>query len=1038
MSFATAKVGGSSAGAFAEYLSEQADLVADYYGGRELGGIAFARVQGKAAAHLGVEAGLSMEQFEDLHHGRWNGRQLSQVSYRPVWELDEAGKIVRDGRGHKVPARDAEGKMVTTPYRNSWIDAVWAAPKSVSEYMISTTPEVRAQMIAAWDASCAEGIKAIEDRAYLLRRTISRTSVNGTRQQGSATERVRGAHLLVVPATQLAARHTEETLERGAPPDPHLHTHNAISTLAFLPDPTHPDGMRPLTVDEMGLKCFGEEANAVVMGDYARRLEEMGIELDYGEMTDSRHGTISWEIAGVSPEEIRFHSSNTKRRDAIVQQWEHDYGRPPTRPELDKALRQSRISKKQDDVAKEADRRGVWHLWRADKVAHGLPAPERQPGRPSTRESLIQRRQLLHERLMGPKGLCRDDSDFTADSIMSAIERSAVGLGFTQEQLKNMEPEIRRDLVVTRQALEDRYTYFTTKAQVAKEDRLERGRRFIAKQAVPGPSATHLAAAIDAQDHKLDAQQREAVFAATRRSWVHIEGVAGSGKSSSIGAAREALERAGLIDETIVVATAAATAQRSGRKIGADRYGSVESIERMVQMGKIKASERTLWIIDEAAMVDTDRLDRLLVAAKGKGRFVFVGDPRQLSPIGPGGWYDESVAEHGSVMLDETHRFKDHRDVRDYNLLRRGSLAASREAVENLAMRGRVHESEDRTDRVLSVFEDYKGFRDKGLGADDIRIIVETSNEDVDAANKFAQFDRKSRGEIKGEGVLVHDEDQGRAWRLHENDSVIFLRSCLPSKREEPVRNGTRAKILKIDEKAGRAVVELEDDRNIWVELNEHEASQPMGLAYSQHANKIQGDEVEVVQVMPGTDHTANANSAYSQLTRAKSEAHVYLDRETHGDSPQEALADAWAERVDKRTALSRIREDRSPAQERGRQERRQQTATPEAEPRRAEPRRAEPQQVNRQPVDRDRPADRELRPGRSPVATAVLDKDKPPAADQRREPQVDQGSEEASPQPRRNHIRERETERPTDPATASLYRHIRAPERDRGSDVER
>lgn len=290
MSFATAKISGSCASAFAEYLSEQADLVAAYYGGLNSEGLAFERVQGKAVGYLGVERGLTMEQFEDLHHGRWDGRQLSQMSYRPVWETDAQGRITRDSRGHKVPARDADGKMQTTPHRNSWIDAVWAAPKSVSEYMISTTPEVRAQIIAAWDASCAEGVKGIEDRAYLLRRTVSGVSVDSTRQQGSATERVRGAHLLVVPVTQLAARQTEETLARGAAPDPHLHTHHAIATLAWLPDPTHPDKMRPLTVDELGIKRFGEEANAIVMGDFTRRLEDLGIEITYGDFEASRKG----------------------------------------------------------------------------------------------------------------------------------------------------------------------------------------------------------------------------------------------------------------------------------------------------------------------------------------------------------------------------------------------------------------------------------------------------------------------------------------------------------------------------------------------------------------------------------------------------------------------------------------------------------------------------------------------------------------------------------------------------------------------------
>lgn len=911
MSFATSKIGGSSSGAFAAYLSEQADLVADYYG-RNLGdGIAFARVDGSAAAYLGVEGGLTMEQFDDLHHGRWDGKQLGQMSYRPVFEKDAEGKFIRDARGHKIPERDDQGKMITTPYRNAWIDAVWAAPKSVSEYMIATTPEVRAQMIAAWDASCAEGVKAIEDHAYLLRRTIKSTYIDGTKQQGSATERVQGARLLVVPATQLAARHTEFTIERGTPPDPHLHTHNAISTLAWLPDETHPDGLRPLTVDELGLKKFAEPANAIVMGGMARRLEEMGIAVDYTKFEDSRRGTVSWEVAGISEEAMDFHSTNSMRRDAIIKQWQEDYGRPPTSPQLNEALRKTRVSKVKDGVDKEADSKGVWDIWKQNLNDAGIRVREMVPGRSIKRQPEMNRKVELHRRLMSNKGLCRDEAAFTGDSVYGAIRVASVGLGFTQEELDAYETELREDLVMVRETSDDRYTYMTTKAQIAKEERLERGRRQMAKQGVHVPKRIFVEEAIAAQEHKLDPQQREAVFAATSGSWVHIEGAAGSGKSSSVGAAREALEKAGLIDETVVVSTAAATAQRSGQKIEADRYGSVESIERMAAKGKLDPSSRRLWIVDEAAMLDTDRLDRLLTAARGQGRFVFVGDPAQLTPIGPAGWYAESVAENGSVWLDKTHRFQDHRDARDYALLRTGNIEHSTRAVENLAMRDRVHISDDASERMIDVADAYKEFRDRDpkLTADDIRIIIETSNEDVDTANRFIQQDQKQRGEIKGDGFRVTDDGQRRTWALHEDESVVFLRSYLPSKREEPVRNGTKGRILKIDEKKNRATVELEDERKIWVKLHEHEKDQPMAPAGAQHAMKIQGDEVEVVQIMPGTEHTANANSAYSQLTRAKREAHVYADRETHGDDPEQAVAESWAKRVEKRTALSQKRE---------------------------------------------------------------------------------------------------------------------------------
>lgn len=911
MSFATAKVGGSSAGAFADYLSEQADLVAAYYTDGLTDGVAFPRVAGGAVGYLGVEMGLSMEQFEDLHHGRWNGRQLSQVSYRPIFETDDKGRFVRDVRGHKVPALDEHGKMKTTPYRNSWIDAVWAAPKSISEYMIATTPEVRQQIIAAWDASCLEGIRAIEDRAYLVRRTIPKTSVNHTKQQGSATERVRGAKLIVIPATQLAARHTEFTLERGSAPDPHLHTHNAISTLAFLPDPTHPKGMRPLTVDDAAIKRFGEEANSVVMGDFARRLEEMGIALDYTEFDGSRKGTVRWDVAGVSDEAKRFHSTNSMRRDAIIKQWENDYGKPPTPAQLNEALRKTRVSKKKTGLDKEADSAGVWDTWKQDLQDHGIKVPAMAPHIKERDVSEFARRNELHRRLMSTKGLTRDEADFTGDSIMNAVQYCAVGLNFTQNELKSYETELRDELIVTRQANDDRYTYFTTSAQITKEDRLERGRGLIGKQRVGAPPALLVRSIIKEQKHKLDASQTAAVFAATSGAWVHIEGVAGAGKSTTMAAVKETLDRANLIEETIVVSTASATAQRSGIKIGADRYGSVESIERQIKMGVIKPSSRTLWIIDEAAMMDTDRIDRLLMAARGQGRFVFVGDPAQLSPIGPGGWYAESVADHGSVMLDKTHRFSNPEDARDYARLRTGHLEDAQMAVANLYSRDRLHISEDKSERFSDLFEDYKRFRneDKDLSADDLRVIVETSNQEVDAANLFIQSDRRARGEIKGDGLKVNDEEQGRSWTLHENDSILFLRSYLLGKKEGVIRNGTTGVIQDINYRKNRATVKLEDGRTCWVMLKDHERNQPIGLAYAQHANKIQGAEVPIVQVMPGTQHTANANSAYSQLTRAMDEAHVYLDRDTHGEDPKEAIAESWAKRVEKRTALSRRRE---------------------------------------------------------------------------------------------------------------------------------
>lgn len=58
---------------------------------------------------------------------------------------------------------------------------------------------------------------------------------------------------------------------------------------------------------------------------------------------------------------------------------------------------------------------------------------------------------------------------------------------------------------------------------------------------------------------------------------------------------------------------------------------------------------------------------------------------------------------------------------------------------------------------------------------------------------------------------------------------------------------------------------------------------------------------------MPGTEHTASANSGYSQVTRASKEAHVYLDYETHGDDAIARVGEAWSQADEKRSATWHI-----------------------------------------------------------------------------------------------------------------------------------
>ena len=61
----------------------------------------------------------------------------------------------------------------------------------------------------------------------------------------------------------------------------------------------------------------------------------------------------------------------------------------------------------------------------------------------------------------------------------------------------------------------------------------------------------------------------------------------------------------------------------------------------MVSRGKLKMDERTLVVVDEAAMLDTERAVDLVEDTR---RCIVrtVGDPAQAEAIGAAGWYQEA------------------------------------------------------------------------------------------------------------------------------------------------------------------------------------------------------------------------------------------------------------------------------------------------------------------------------------------------------------------------------------------------------------
>ena len=860
--------------------------------------VVFGEVWGRYAERLGLRE-LTRQQFTDLVNGEWDGERLVGTGYRKV--VDRETREVRIERG----------------VRTTMIDVVYAAPKSVITYLVhESDPALTAAVIEAWRQSVREAFDGMEEHARVARIPVKTPTEGGrrtvryggrageeSRMQGSATTRV-PAELIALPVLQLSARPTEESLARGYVADPHLHMHVPVIAVCAVPDPDDPTSVRTYTPDELGIKRQAAERDAVVMGEFARRLEDLGIALDYH--TDTK-GRITWEVAGIPRQAALRFSTNHLRAEALKAEFLDRHGRPPTDPELAELLRMTRLPK--DAAAKQVDERGAWQAWHDDLASTGIEitAGKPQPGS-VVRAPLAERYAELRDRLVAPTGLHREHEVVDGDMVRVSIARAAIGLGLTRDELRTFETRFVEELIPVRTATDPQFDLFALPHLVDAEVRVgsDIEARGAAHVAAPTWGAKHRALA--AARVRLSSEQRTAVDAmCADTAWANLVGRAGTGKTTVLRTVVDALHdgyghHEPTADQVIVVSTSAMVARRSGDAIGADRSYSVEGFVEAVRFGVLEPTDRTWVIVEEAAMVDTPRMATLLSAA-GPAVIRTVGDDRQLAPIGPGGWYGEQLARHPGTELTHVYRQRNPDDVRDFTDLGAGRVE---EAVRSLDDRGRIIVLEELGQRAHAIVDLYLQERQRGRNARDVGVVLDGSNHVLDDVNRRIQRERLVMEEIGGTPLRVEATDTSRRWLLYRGDHIIF-RERVVTRDEDVIRNGEHGEITAIDHFLREATVALDGGREVRVELAPEAPTQPVVPAYAHHVAAFQGNELPVAIVSPSRH--ATRNSAYTAVTRAKEDVHIVIDRETYGEQAVDGLIRDWSRTAEKRTAWSQLDE---------------------------------------------------------------------------------------------------------------------------------
>ena len=408
---------------------------------------------------------------------------------------------------------------------------------------------------------------------------------------------------------------------------------------------------------------------------------------------------------------------------------------------------------------------------------------------------------------------------------------------------------------------------FTSREMIETERRLERATSVLANRDRHSVAERHRDVALAraaARNMFLSPEQRSAFEHVTDAKGLGVViGYAGTGKSAMLGVAREAWESAGYQVQGLALSGIAAENLESGSGIASR---TIASLEHQWGQGRELLSPNHVLVIDEAGMIGSRQMERVIGEAEKRGaKVVLVGDPEQLQAIEAGAAFRATAERHGGVEITEVRRQREDWQRDATRQLATGRTAEALRAYRNAGM---VVESETRAEAREALIDRW----DRDRIGDPARssIILSHTREECDELNGLA------RDRMKRDGTLVSEiaVKTTRGERLFAaQDRIMFLRN----ERELGVKNGSLGTIEQVDR--ARIAVRLDDGQHVAFDVKDY-ADVTHGYAATIH--KAQGLTVDRVHVLatPGLDRHA----AYVALSRHRDEVHLHYGRDDFAD----------------------------------------------------------------------------------------------------------------------------------------------------------
>ena len=315
-------------------------------------------------------------------------------------------------------------------------------------------------------------------------------------------------------------------------------------------------------------------------------------------------------------------------------------------------------------------------------------------------------------------------------------------------------------------------------------------------------AATHAAT----RDFLNPAQRRAIEEVLTSHDRVHgLQGLAGTGKTTTLEAIREGAERNGFAVEGFAP-TSRAAAQLRDAGISAE---TLQSFLARGSHGQLRGdpSSRHLYMVDEASLASTRQMQAFMEKIGPQDRVLLIGDTRQHQSVDAGKPFEQmQQAGMQTSQLDQIMRQKDPQLLRAVEHLSKNETAIG---LTLLQQQGRVTEIPDNVQRIEAIAKEY-------VAKPENTLVVSPDNVSRQEINNAIRTELQASGVVSQENhsmkVLTPRSDMtsvDRSWaaRYQPDDVLHYTRGS----KKHGIEKGGYATVVSANHKENQITVQKQD-----------------------------------------------------------------------------------------------------------------------------------------------------------------------------------------------------------------------------------